>query len=160
MSRIKGLLLGRHASVFAIAWVGFVVIAGSLSKGVARVAFFDSLFLIGAALPLVLSFVVQIVLCRRNKVPFQSALSSPDAFVFLLAPLIWSYAITLADPKGLSNLLEVPLIGSVWGLCVAVRTILVLRNHPCATWFGSWITLVIVTTTTALMGIFFPGLPE
>ena len=160
MIRTKEVLFGRHAIVFAIVLVGLGLIACSLAQGLAGIAFFDSLFLIGAAFPLVLSFVVQIVICRYNKIPFRLVFSSPDMFVLLLSPLIWSYAITLSDPKGLSNLLEVPLLGFAWGICITIRTFLVLRNHPRSIWFGSWITVILTIAITALVGIFYPSLPE
>ena len=149
---------GRHAIVFAIVIAGLVVAA--VFDGLAGLGFFNGLFLVGAAIPLALGFVISVVICFGKKVPFRLALSSPDVLMLLLVPLVWSTMLTFGSAKGMTNLLEIPLIGAVWGVCADVRTFFVLRNRPGASWTGAWITLVVVICIAALMGAFFPGLSE
>ena len=158
MSGDKRIMLNRHAVVLGIAVVGLALSA--VFDRLAGMAFLCSLFLIGAAIPLLLSLGVQFSICLAKKIPFQLVFSSPDVLIFLLMPTIWSYAITLGDSKSLSNLIEVPMIGVAWSLCIAVRTYFVMRNRFCAIWLGSWITVTLTTIITALMGAFYPGLPE
>ena len=149
---------GRHVIVFAIVIVGLVVAA--VFDGLAGLGFFNGLFLIGAAIPLALGLAISIVICLGKRVPFRLSLSSPDVLMLLLVPLVWSTMLTFGTAKGMTNLLEIPLIGAVWGVCADVRTFFVLRNRPGASWTGAWITLVVVICIAALMGAFFPGLSE
>ena len=149
---------GRHAIVFAAVMAGLVVAAAF--DGLAGLGFFNGLFLIGAAIPLALGLIISIVICLGKKVPFRLALSSPDVLMLLLVPLVWSSMLAFGSAKGLTNLLEIPLIGAVWGVCADVRTFFALRNRPSAGWAGAWVTLVIVMGLAALMGAFFPGLSE
>lgn len=158
MSDDKRRMRNRHVVVLVIAAAGLVLAA--VFDWLAGIAFLCSLFLIGAAIPLVLSLGVQVSVCRAKKIPFHLVFSSPDVLIFLLMPSVWSYAITLGDSKSLSNLVEVPLIGVAWSLCIAARTFFVLRNSSYAIWLGSWITVVLTTVIAALMGVFYPGLPE
>ena len=106
------------------------------------------------------AIVIAIVICLGKRVPFRLSLSSPDVLMLLLVPLVWSTMLTFGSAKGMTNLLEIPLIGAVWGVCADVRTFFVLRNRPSAGWAGAWITLVVVICIAALMGAFFPGLSE
>lgn len=154
----KRMMLNRHVVVLGIAVVGLVLSA--VFDRLAGTAFICSLFLIGASIPLLLCLGVQFSVCWAKNIPFQIVFSSPDVLVFLLMPSVWSYAITLGDSKSLSNLIEVPLIGAAWGLCIVVRTFFVLRNRSYAVWLGSWVTVTLTTIITALMGAFYHGLPE
>ena len=154
----KRRMLNRHVVVLVITAAGLVLSA--VFGWLAGTAFLCSLFLIGAAIPLVLSLGVQFSVCRMKKIPFQIVFTSPDVLIFLLMPSVWSYAITLGDSKSLSYLIEVPMIGVAWSLCVVVRTFFVLRNRSCAIWLGSWITVALTTIIAALMGVFYPELPE
>ena len=75
----------RHAIVFAIVITGLVVAA--VFDGLAGLGFFNWLFLIGAAIPLALGFVISVVICLGKRVPFRLTLSSPDVLMVLLARL-------------------------------------------------------------------------
>lgn len=158
MFSVKRTMLNRHLVVLGIAVVGLVLSA--VFDRLAGTAFICSLFLIGASIPLLLCLGVQFSVCWAKNIPFQIVFSSPDVLVFLLMPSVWSYAITLGDSKSLSNLIEVPLIGAAWGLCIVVRTFFVIRNRSYAVWLGSWVTVTLTTIITALMGAFYHGLPE
>lgn len=151
-------MLSRHGIVFAVAVVGLILAA--VFDWLAGIGFICSLLLVGAAIPLVLCFAVQLVVCWRKQIPFQFAFSSPDVLIILLVPPTWSYALTRGCPKSLSNLEEVPIIGAAWGICIIIRTFFVVRSHPRAIWLGSWVTVILTTVITALMGVLFPGFPE
>jgi len=118
------------------------------------------LILIGAVPLLILCLVVQGVICLIRHRHMSVALFWPDILSIVQAPFVWGCCEGVGSGKSLSNLIEFVIIGAVWGLCFAIRTVLVMRNRPRARNVGSWITLAVMAATAALMGIFFPSLPE
>mgnify|MGYP003292830592 CR=1 FL=1 len=116
--------------------------------------------LAGAIAPFVLSLVLQGVICRLKHLHMFVVLSWWDVLAIALVPILWGILEHVGESKSLSNLIEFPIIGLIWGACYAIRTVLVCRANPPKTWRGGLITLVVLSVTTALMSIFFPGLPE
>lgn len=109
---------------------------------------------------LVLVLIVQGMICLIGHRHMVVALSWPDVLSVLLAPVVWACMQPLGETKSLSNLIELPIIGTGWGLCFAVRTFIMMRHHPLTRRIGSWITFAIMITTATFMGLFFPTLPE
>ena len=116
--------------------------------------------LAGALLPFVLSLVLQGVVCKLKHLHMFVVLSWWDVLAIALVPILWGLLEHVGESKSLSNLIEFPIIGLIWGACYATRTVLVCRANSPKTWRGGLITLVVLSVTTALMSIFFPGLPE
>lgn len=66
----------------------------------------------------------------------------------------------IVGEKNLSNLIEFVIIGAVWGLCFAIRTVLIIRNCLRTRNVGSWISFAVMVATSALLIFCFPRLPE
>ena len=116
--------------------------------------------LAGVIVPFALSLVLQGVICRLKHLHMFVVLSWWDVLAIALVPFVWGALEHVGESKSLSNLVEFPMIGLIWGACYVARTVLMYRTRPLKAWRGGLITLVVLSCVTALMSVFFPCLPE
>lgn len=118
------------------------------------------LVLMGAVPLLVLAVIVQGGICLFRHWHMSVALSWPDILLILLVPLVWGLVQQWGLTKSLSNLIELPIIGAVWGLCFTARMFLIMRHPSLTRRAGSWLTFAVMIAISVLAGLFFPALPE
>ena len=107
---------------------------------------------------LVLMVIYVIVMIRRQqKMRF---IHWTDSITLLVAPYVWGFFEHVGQSKSLSNIVEFAIIGWVWCICMAIRYAMSIMQKKTFERCHGYLTFVIVILLSALLAIFFPGLPE
>ena len=115
---------------------------------------------VGIAISLTLVLLIQGVCCLAMKRKMEFWFSWPDIVSLFLPLFLWCSLEQSGNGKSLSNLIELPILGSVLGGCYGIRMLLGSVFRKPTVFVGSLATVPVVVIVAILMAYFFPCLPE